>query len=76
MSDKKIPSLLRFGLLSSLTLGLAPFVPEPHIWGKIKWLAGGGDGMQAADYFDVLLHGTPWLILIIGIVQWVTNKGK
>ncbi len=45
-------------------LGLAPFVPEPHIWGKIKWIAGGGEGMQAKDYFDVVLHGTPWFLLV------------
>ncbi len=54
--------LLRtFGLLS-LTLGLAPFVPEPHVWGKVQWVLGGAAGMQPMDYFDLLLHGTPWLL--------------
>ena len=33
------------------TLGLAPFFPEPHIWGKLKWLVGGAEGMQLKDYF-------------------------
>ena len=33
-------------LLLCLTLGLAPFFPEPHLWGKIKWIAGGANGMQ------------------------------
>lgn len=47
-----------------LTLGLAPFVPEPHIWGKIRWILGGANGMQAMDYFDFLMHGTPWFLLI------------
>ena len=28
-------------VIASLTLGLAPFVPEPHVWEKLKMLAGG-----------------------------------
>ncbi len=51
-------------LLLCLTLGLAPFFPEPHIWGKLKWIAGGAKGMVLKDWFDVLLHGTPFLLLI------------
>lgn len=54
-------------LFISLTLGLAPFFPEPHIWGKLKWIAGGARGMQPMDWFDVVLHGTPWLILLFFI---------
>ncbi|WP_299455015.1 hypothetical protein [uncultured Microscilla sp.] len=46
-------------LLVSLTLGLAPFFPEPHIWGKLRWIAGGAHGMQPMDWFDAFLHGTP-----------------
>ncbi|WP_299337094.1 hypothetical protein [uncultured Psychroserpens sp.] len=54
----------RIILLLCLTLGLAPFFPEPHIWGKLKWIAGGAIGMQLRDWFDVLFHGFPWLLLI------------
>jgi hypothetical protein len=56
-------------LLACLTLGLAPFYPEPHIWGKLRWIWGGGNGMQAIDYFDFIWHLWPWLLLIrlIGI---------
>ncbi|WP_317045084.1 hypothetical protein [Aequorivita viscosa] len=54
----------RLILLLCLTLGLAPFFPEPHIWGKIKWIAGGAVGMKAADWFDVLFHGIPFLLLL------------
>ena len=58
-------------LIASLTLGLAPFNP-PHIWGKIQWILGGNafsgpDAMQGQDWFDVLLHGTPWVLLLISI---------
>ena len=51
-------------ILLCLTLGLAPFFPEPHIVGKLKWILGGASGMQAMDWFDVLLHGFPFILLI------------
>jgi len=54
-------------LLASLTLGLAPFTPEPHLIGKLRWVAGGAKGMQGMDYFDLLLHGSPWVWLIISL---------
>ena len=50
-------------LIASLTLGLAPFFPEPHLWGKLKWVFGGAHGMQIADWFDLLMHGVPWVML-------------
>jgi hypothetical protein len=58
--------------MASLTLGLAPFNP-PHILGKLQWILGGNafsgkDAMQAEDWFDVLLHGSPWILLLISIV--------
>ena len=55
-------------VIASLTLGLAPFFPEPHIWGKLKWIAGGAVGMQPLDWFDVVLHGTPWLLLAVASI--------
>ena len=62
-------------LILCLTLGLAPFFPEPHLWGKIKWIAGGANGMQLMDWFDVLLHGTPYLLLIRwGILKIRTSQ--
>ncbi len=67
--NQKNNSKILIGLLSSLTLGLAPFTPEPHIWGKIKWILGGAVGMQAKDYFDFILHGAPWGYLIYAIVE-------
>ena len=53
--------------MASLTLGLAPFYPEPHIVGKLRWLVGGAQGMQAMDWFDLLLHGSPWLLLLVSL---------
>lgn len=51
-------------LAACLTLGLTPFVPEPHIWGKLRWVAGGAIGMQPLDWFDLAFHGLPWVLLI------------
>ncbi|MGB5272929.1 MAG: hypothetical protein WBN18_15245 [Flavobacteriaceae bacterium] len=51
-------------VLICLTLGLAPFFPEPHLWGKIKWIAGGAVGMGFPDWFDVALHGFPFVLLL------------
>lgn len=62
---KKLSDNIGIFLLASLTLGLAPFSPEPHVWGKIKWVLGGANGMQAMDWFDLLLHGLPWGLLIL-----------
>ncbi len=55
-------------LMVSLTLGLAPFFPEPHIVGKVRWIVGGAVGMKAIDWFDFLLHGTPWLLFIRALI--------
>ena len=65
----------RIIILLCLTLGLAPFFPEPHIVGKLKWLAGGGNGMGLKDYFDVVLHGFPFVLLIrLIIVKIITRN--
>ncbi len=61
MRPKKSEYLVAVALC--LTLGLAPFVPEPHLFGKIRWVAGGAVGMEAADWFDLLMHGAPFLYL-------------
>jgi hypothetical protein len=65
-------------LLASFSLGLAPFIPEPHLIGKIRRVVGGAEGMQAMDYFDLLLHGSPWVWLLISLSKWrlVSNKNE
>ena len=61
-------------ILLCLTLGLAPFFPEPHIVGKLKWIAGGAVGMQPMDWFDVVLHGFPWILLLRIIIIKIFKK--
>ncbi|MFC5196276.1 hypothetical protein ACFPH8_13135 [Bizionia hallyeonensis] len=61
-------------LLLCLTLGLAPFFPEPHVWGKLKWIAGGAVGMQPMDWLDLLFHGFPFLLLLRYLVLKIVLK--
>jgi hypothetical protein len=60
-------------IVLSLTLGLAPFTPEPHLWEKLKMLAS-GELTELLDTFDLLLHGTPWLLLIMKLFLQLTSK--
>ena len=55
-------------LIASLSLGLAPFYPEPHIVGKLRWVLGGAEGMALMDWGDLAMHGAPWLALIVLLV--------
>lgn len=53
---------LYLAMLLALTLGLAPFVPEPHLWEKLKMLAAGGL-TRPLDIFDLVYHAAPWVLL-------------
>ena len=60
-------------LMMCLTLGLAPFAPEPHVVEKLRMLVA-GDLVRPVDMFDLLMHGAPWLVLVaklmrLGLVQ-------
>jgi hypothetical protein len=57
-----------------LTLGLAPFFPEPHLWGKVKWILGGAEGMAAMDWFDFAMHGSPFVYLIFLMVADLRSR--
>ena len=65
---------IKLAILASLTLGLIPYVPEPHIWGKLKWIAGGAVGMRPIDWLDTLYHGAPWVVLIFLLIKRVMKK--
>ncbi len=51
-------------ILLCLTLGLAPFRPVPHVWEKLQMLAS-GHLSAPMDIFDLIMHGTPWLLLLL-----------
>lgn len=53
---------------AALTLGLAPFFPEPHIVEKLRMLAE-GTLRRPIDIFDLVLHGAPWLLLFAKLAR-------
>ena len=55
-------------VVASATLGLAPFVPEPHLWEKLKMLVA-GTLVRPIDMFDLALHGAPWLLLLLKLYR-------
>ncbi len=70
----KFISELSWGLIiiACLTLGLAPFTP-PHIWEKLRMLSQ-GRLVRVIDWFDLVLHGTPWVLLLLKVVAFIQKK--
>lgn len=62
-------------VMISLFLGLAPFVPEPHVWEKLKMLFD-GSLEKPIDIFDLLMHGTPWVLLGLKTMHHFGMIGK
>ena len=54
-------------LVTCLTLGLAPFAPQPHVVEKLRWLAT-GHPLRSIDVLDLLLHAAPWVWLAVELV--------
>lgn len=54
--------------LLCIILGLAPFVPEPHLVEKIRML-GEGELNKAIDIFDLLYHAAPFILLVIKLFR-------
>ena len=55
-------------ILACLTLGLAPFFPEPHIWEKLKMLVA-GELVKPVDIFDMLMHAAPFVVLALKLFR-------
>jgi hypothetical protein len=61
-------------VLMCLTLGLAPFNP-PHIWEKLLMLSK-GTLVKPIDWFDLLMHGTPWFLLLLKLFVSIRHQMK
>lgn len=55
-------------ILAALTLGLAPFFPEPHLWEKLRMLAA-GNLRRPVDIFDLVMHAAPWALLLAKLAR-------
>jgi len=51
-------------IIAALVLGLAPFVPEPHLWQKLKMLAN-GTLSRPIDIFDLIMHAS--VPILVGV---------
>lgn len=65
---------MSIAILAALTLGLAPFVPEPHLFEKLRMLSQGAL-VRPVDIFDLLLHGAPWLLLLAKVARMLLTRG-
>lgn len=52
----------------AIFLTFAPFVPEPHLWQKLKMLF---DGVlnKPMDIFDLFWHGLPLILLVAKLIR-------
>lgn len=62
-------------IMMALTIGLAPFVPEPHVIEKLRMLFA-GNLHKPVDIFDLLMHGTPWILLALKLVSMGLSKSS
>ena len=62
-------------VLAALTLGLAPFAPEPHLVEKLRMLVA-GSLVRPVDIFDLALHGVPWLLLLAKLVRLAMTRDQ
>lgn len=68
---ESIPWLLLIAM--SVTLGLAPFVPEPHLLEKTRMLVQGAL-IRPVDIFDFLMHGAGPVLLLLKSIYWVLQR--
>lgn len=55
-------------VLVAVYMLLAPFVPEPHLWQKLKMLFA-GELVRPIDIFDLLWHAVPAALLGLKLVR-------
>jgi hypothetical protein len=59
-------------IVAALLLGLAPFVPEPHLFEKVRMLAQ-GTLTRPLDIFDLLFHASLPLLLVAKLIRMATS---
>lgn len=62
-------------LIACLSLGLAPFAPVPHVIEKLGMLLR-GQLVRPIDWFDLVMHGAPWALLIGKVIVVATRRGQ
>jgi len=62
-------------IMMCLTIGLAPFFPEPHIVEKLRMLFA-GTLHRPLDIFDMLMHGAPWILLALKLGRMALSRSS
>lgn len=60
--------------VGAVFMGLAPFVPEPHLWRDLKWLVA-GELTRPEDVFDLLWHSALPVLLVVRLVRAARREG-
>ncbi len=68
-----IPLVILF--FAALFLGLAPFVPQPHLVEKMGMLANGAL-YKPIDIFDLCYHGLPVALLVTRLIRLYRQKNS
>ncbi|HHB83380.1 MAG TPA: hypothetical protein ENK61_07925 [Devosia sp.] len=60
-------------IVLALLLGLAPFVPEPHLFEKMRMLMA-GTLVRPLDIFDLIMHASPIVLLVLKLARMAFLK--
>ncbi len=60
-------------IVGAVLLGLAPFVPEPHLVEKLRML-GNGTLHKPIDIFDLFYHGLPIILIALKLTLRPVEK--
>ncbi len=60
-------------IVLALLLGLAPFVPEPHLFEKVRMLMA-GTLVKPLDIFDLIMHASPIVLLVLKLARMAFLK--
>jgi hypothetical protein len=61
-------------LIIAVFMGLAPFVPTPHVLEKLSMLFN-GELTRPIDIFDLIFHLAPVSLLLIKLARQINNLG-
>ncbi len=62
-------------IIMALLLGTAPMSGEPHLIEKINMLMA-GTLVKPLDIFDLVLHSTPIILLLLKSFYWLKNQNN
>ncbi|MBF0623287.1 MAG: hypothetical protein HQL82_00590 [Magnetococcales bacterium] len=62
-------------IIVAILLGVAPITGQPHLIEKLLMVAD-GTLVRLLDIFDLFLHGTPQILVILKAVRQIRGAGR